>query len=365
MGLGWHFDAIEKLDITSQDVKIIDGHIWITSGTLVSIYNIVGDQDGYVDLERTEWTDLTKPQFRGLVLVKQYTIPWNSSVICDAYDKVWIINSTYTHMVYITKDFIDHTLTIVTLPATMWSDVIYAYGKLWMVEVQVVPANQHLHSYDGTTWTNTEIPFRCQQAKTKIVDGKNGFIYLTRFNNVGLAKFANQDSSFVSFVQVNAEPTSLVVTDEGIMVGSYAGMISKIDPTNDAVTHMYSSMEVANNFVDTGDGYIWASYSTKFLSILKSDLSVIQIQGEDADWTYETSDFTGSIDFKQILIMPSFNFTWWNGSAMQTGTAEQRLIFVSSSNIYVFRNSEAFCRKVFGDVESRGYITSGDDYAGD
>lgn len=383
---GFYFDKVDKITVAALDVKVIDGHLWVTDGTKVQVWNLWGDVDNKLDLERNTYYDLIKGDFRTPVKVIEFTVENGAGKLADAGDKVWITNAvTFTSMISVKKDFsnvvagnLPSLYNVVHAPRTMYSDFIYGYGKLWMVSYPYstgVASSliQTLCTYDGT-WIETTIPTKPQTVITKLVDGLNGFVYASRFNQVGVAKFASSTSGYVTTIRVNAQPTALLANGLGvILVNSYQGMVSSINAATDVVTNSYSTLEPCSYMVDMNDGFLWAITDDmagmirveKSSKLVRYTLAGFPTAPQD-DYKFEVDDIVGSQSFEMLVATLPYNMQYWDGSAMQTVIAYPRLCLVTADGIHVIRMKDTLHRKPHASLKAYGYITTGPyDYAGD
>ena len=304
---GWYFDfyqGVESIKSACTEMVIVDDHIWITDGTSISVWNVWGSKDKdelatdeLQDVERNVKTELMIGWFRTPTLVFSETITGGVYKMAKAHDRVYFMNSAQTEIKYLKTDFSNYddlssqypiriTVNVDNLGdgnnLVINSDLLFAYDKLWMVSDYHNTKKQYLISIDLNTplFDNTlvDIPAKKQREINKLVDGQNGFVYVARYQQGVISKFAGSNAAFISNIQVNAKPTSFNMSSDGyLMIGSYNGLISYLNRTNDAITHPYGVIAQPSSIVDMNDGYIWMTTGTLngLLRLKKSDQKVI------------------------------------------------------------------------------------------
>lgn len=123
-------------------------------------------------------------------------------------------------------------------PRAMRSNLCASGARLWFVggytdtTDKQDPIRQRFYAYDPvasikTIYDMTQRP--TVDAITQIADGKNGSVYLTLYNDVGVLKVNNLTGA-QTYVRFNAAPTA-ICSDESrrIWVNSFAGMQTLID----------------------------------------------------------------------------------------------------------------------------------------
>ncbi len=198
---------------------------------------------------------------------------------------IWLVSSTAT-----IKKLIIDPIEFLKVPVGTWatdftmsplhgpvSPVVcnpcFADDKFWFLEKYFGGDEQYIF-YVDTSKIVTSFPFqeRHQTVRADIVNGYNGYIYITSWNKHSVLKY-NYVGQLVSNINVNANPYKLRVdeTNRRIYVASHAGMISWIDSDTDVVTHAHSTAQeygeapyqtitsdgVITDFALTNDGYLW------------------------------------------------------------------------------------------------------------
>lgn len=387
MSIGWRFDNIDKITQSNVECAVIDDQLWLSTGTNLQVWNLWGSIDKdelatqeLLDMERSVKHDLNKPWFREPVKIFDQAIAGGISKFADGGDKVYLLSTDKMNIRWIYKDFSnkDSLPSPVVLDVAANSDMVYAYGKLWLVTDMDERKNNHLFVVNGATVTKTQIESKGQSKYNLITDGQNGFVYVARYEEGILAKFAGSTGTWTADVQVNAQPHCLGFSSDGyISVCAYSGCVSYISRVNDAVTHPYGLMSPMRNIQDLNDGYLWGmTYDKKgFIRLKKSDQKVVFTatgfeEEPQEDYTFEVLDFEdlpdpNSMPFRQLLATTQRSAQFWNGSSMDTVTVYPRLIFVTNSLIYIIRMKDTLHRKPYADLKGYGYITTFEnDYSG-
>lgn len=219
---------------------------------------------------------------------------------------IWLVSSTAT-----IKKLIIDPIEFLKVPTGTWAtdftmsplhgpvsavvcNPCFADNKFWFLEKYFGGDEQYIF-YVDTSKIVTSFPFqeRHQEVRADIVNGYNGYIYITSWNKHSVLKY-NYVGQLVSNINVNANPYKLRVdeTNRRIYVASHAGMISYIDSDTDVVTHAHSTAQeygeapyqtitsdgVVTDFALTNDGYLW------YITIDEKATNKPSLKGE---WTTE------------------------------------------------------------------------------
>lgn len=148
----------------------------------------------------------------------------------------------------------------------MNSNILYENNRLWMVSTakkdELPNDRQKVYTWGGPVgrrnWATVEIPTKKQLVRAMMCAGHNGYVYITNFNNVSVAKFNAQTYAFDKFIRVNAFPQQIwASSNRDIFVASYGGMLSRIDPTTDEVFNVHSTIATATSLAPMSSDYVW------------------------------------------------------------------------------------------------------------
>jgi hypothetical protein len=357
---GWFFDAVEVVNTVGLvDAILVDDHLWTSDGTKVYVYNIWGHDDfvvkptsdsstwyvkDYLNKDIDTYHDLISSDFRSPKKVIEFTVENGAGKLCYGNGVVYITDSVnFTSFVIVKADFtnlhnasgtytlrnqdvfIHYTPTYFLHNGTetkyaMNSDIIYAYGKIWMVSYAIdatlkgsdTTDSQFMFSFDGTSWNQSIIPSRKQELPVRLADGYNGFVYATRYNSLCISKFANSTGAWVSNIRVNAEPAAITTLPNGsIIVGSYAGMVSVVNPATDVVTHTYNTLLKPSHFVDMNDGYIWSCSQDgkRLLRLKKSNNAMLFSTNAEQDAAAKAASDAQEAIKEQTIVKTGFKAT--------------------------------------------------------
>lgn len=166
--------------------------------------------------------------------------------------------------------------TTINCPVRMNSNLVCDNGKLWMASYDISELGQQtLYSYDLTTfeWLSTPIPTKHQSAPRFLSRDHNGHILVCDYNGLSITKYTNT-GVFVSTTRLaasaagaNRQPNFVTLGDDrAVYIASFQGMISKFNPTTNAVTSYSNGLGDVHSFVDDGT-YLWVAAEKRPMSV--------------------------------------------------------------------------------------------------
>jgi hypothetical protein len=368
----WGFESVYKLSVGSVNKALaFDGkYIWTCDG----VGNIkVVDFWGYSKFNELEYNKLTPDLWDDkLTIKKSITLTGYSHDMVFGAGYIWVMNIAKTKITRI--DVQDYSTIEINLPTEMDSNIAYGEDKIWFAdkapETQSSPDTQNLYYLSCSSLevsSGTEIPNKKQIEPIHIAYGKNGYVYLTNFNDVSVSKFDASDGSHVTDIRVNREPTHIYVDEDlKIWVSSYGGMLSSIDNL-DAVTHSHGTVSNVKSMADDGT-YFWVTtVNDSLLRINKSTKSILEADtGQGEDYELLLSDSFSDANIQKLLITPAFTYEAWNGSSYDTIEVKQYVFAITNSYINTFRNYKPLIRENFAQLDAVAMISTGEyDYTGD
>lgn len=372
--MAWQFEKVHEITTPTPPKNIaFDGkYVWITGTNAVYVYEYFSTSEPAFD----DIDDLIETQ--KLVLFKTIAVPNGSHYITASIGSMWVTNKDqFDSFTRISKSTFQ-ILGLFLCPETMNSNFVSINGSRWMVSKNpnANTDRQTLYAH-GVDWTSIPIPTRKQLARTDIIDGLNGYLYTTNFNNVAISKFDTSSFGFVSGIRTNAFPQKMVNTQErDLYVGSYAGMLSKVNTLDNSVLHPHSTLDIATSLAhEPGTNYIWflnATTPTPRLGRLnRSDNSMmfsaptpsgVSLQ---SDWELDLSKFSDR-EFSKLFITPPLSFEQYDGSAWQTVNIKSHLFVIGATKLMAVVLDRPLYRTGNISVEARAMISTGnEDYMGE
>jgi hypothetical protein len=379
--MAWQFEKVFNTTIpTTPKHMAFDGKfIWVTGVNNVYVYSY-WEEGELRDVPFESIDDLDYNKFDGkLKLIETISVPNGSYWITRGYDKMWVSSGAiFDKITGISITTLEVTDNIVC-PKMMASNLLYENSKLWMVnQFEEDVDRQKLFNLDINliVWNSDEIQTRKQQALCYLATPYNGSIYVTNFNNVSIAKFSADTGLFERLIRVNAFPTTLLGTsDRELFVGSYEGVISSINTSDNLVSHPFSALDDINSMSIDGD-YFWIVHSSGRLMRLNRSTRAAFISDKideydlSPDWHLDLSKFLDATstnsNFYQTLITPEYSYQSFNGTSWDTVTIKPYLFIIGLTSLNAFRLDKPIYRDGFIAVHGQAMVSTGaEDYMGE
>lgn len=142
------------------------------------------------------------------------------------------------------------------------SNLCAANGKLFLTSVNLTNAEQQrVFMYDiaANTWVHNIIPGKHQTSERFIVDGLDGFVWVTSKNNHAVVKVSAETGLPTASVRIHRHPYAMHVNQskEVYVAGDYnVRLVSLLNQSTGASASFCTGASVINRFFDSG-GYMW------------------------------------------------------------------------------------------------------------
>lgn len=187
------------------------------------------------------------------------------------------------------------------------SNLCASNGKLFVTSVNLTNAEQQrvfMYDISTDTWIHNIIPGKHQLTNRFIMDGLDGYVWLTSKNNHSLVKISNSDGAITATVSIHRHPYCMMVNQskEVYVAGDVnVKLVSILNQTSNASVSFCTGSTVTNQFYDA-EGYLWFMQEdpptpvppppdptpvSRFARVRKSDLHTVL----DSDG-YKASDGT-------------------------------------------------------------------------
>lgn len=275
--------------------------------------------------------------------------------------------------------------SVITTPVAMQSEMCIANNKIWFVSLNsdqtsslagiVASDCQQLYFYDliSQTWSSPVlIPGKKQYITRKLVDGLDGYIYITGMNDHAVVKFSTS-GAYVGTYRVNRHPYLLHANqNKDVFVVSDAqsdilkGMVSVFDQSTNTSSNFAAACGTIEYMADVGDGRLVYVGGTPKLAILnKSDKKLKYVQDPASEDFVPGAAIQLAVTPLRGLVTPSLTFDVWTGSAFASKTVKPYVFFSTSSTLYAARLS-SLVRVNSMDVLGTAMIATGaQNYYGD
>lgn len=278
--------------------------------------------------------------------------------------KIYCVSDKFQYIFVFDVDSQRHT-EVIGLPAridnirqTANSNICAAGGKLWFANSffdDVTAQRLYFYNPANGTFAFTNIPNRPSLTKQYLADGKNGYVYLTCFNDVSIGKYETSTGAYAANIRTNALPTG-IWSDENrrIFVNSFAGMLTLVDWDDDEVHNDWTTDDAALGFAaDTKDiTKLWWTDGTK---VVRHDLNTKQqiesINGEKIeDWMFDSNVALAGGRALTMTLPTTIG-----------GMSLAPYVFVGKTNsICAFRLDDHWLyRPSFNEVNGQGAVTAG------
>lgn len=310
-------------------------------------------------------------------------------------------------------------ITTKTPPVTVQPRLIAANNKIWMVSIDVTTTDQQvLHWYNilTNTWGSNNILGRKQDKTRDMVDGYDGYLYITSMNNHAIVKVDTTTGAMMTWYSINRHPYKLMATQDkdvyiasdsqwnppktkhtttttwnspyshpvggtgselGITPIAFMGMVSKMNQTTYDVTHASAACGTISDFsIDPTTGYMWSAYKWKDENNPTYGLGRTNTTNNDFRYTHGSDNgslYNGDhytiegpgINPMRSMLIPSFTYQKWNGSGFDNITVHSYLVNIQGTSIFAIRLN-SMVRENWFSVLGTGMIGTGDQlYIGD
>lgn len=249
-----------------KSVHTYGKNVWVLTAACFHKFQWIGDLSGH-DFDMLNYDELRYHELQyKLVYQGSVRIPNGTGWVDRGFTNTWVTNSYYNWTVMTRINNNTGVTGTVNAPTTMISNLTIADGKLWCVGSP--PTDQgrtssdlnRLYIYTGSsnTWASVEIPVKKQVTKCQVMNGNDGYVYVTNFNNFSVSRFNASTGAFDQTFRTNGYPMTLCTSpDRGVFSGSYAGMLTKINGLTGEVFNAHSTIDPAIQLVAQGEEYVW------------------------------------------------------------------------------------------------------------
>jgi hypothetical protein len=345
--MGWTFEQLQRNDLTlsgASDICFDGRDVWVANGTQCHVFSYWDENSEYEYLDQNYYftrnvVDLHLVQSLDTGAVRKLAT-WNEKMylLKDLTIDVWDVP---------TRAFVE----TITLPQGVQPVICAGSNKLWVVTLAVddVTDQQSLLSYDliSEEWTSRFIAGRKQFLNRDIVDGLDGFIYVTSFNDHAIVQFSAATGTAISTFRINRHPYKLHVNqNKDVWVISDAGM----DPLEGMVSKFNQTTEVSTNFAAAGgrmasfwddevQDQLWYIGGVVKLGRLDKTTNDFRFtQGDALGYTISLDDYgiePASIEYG--IVTPQLTYEKWNGSSFDTVTVRPYLFFIGGNKLHAAR----------------------------
>jgi hypothetical protein len=249
----------------------------------------------------------------------------------------------------------------------MNSNLCESGGRLWFcgnysTDLTQDGTRQKVYAYDPRTFVKSsyDITQRPTTSRQMFADGKNGFVYLTLYNDVGVAAIDNVTGA-MTYIRINRLPT-YICSDEyrDVFVSSINGMLTKINANG--VFNDYSSEDPINMI--GGGGALEPSNRRYFWAIVEGKLKRIDLNTKEVLEQYDS----GNIE--------DWHFNWPRGEPTglyvtpdvyyenegQGVTVAPYMFVTTIGGLVAFRINRYLYRTAFAEMDGVGAVSSGPEF---
>lgn len=264
---GWSFEHEFEISGISPFDAVQEGRfLWVScTDSKLRVYELTGESSNHEPAWET--LDDLHGGWGEKSLIATIDIPEGAFWIAKSFTSIWVANKAnkftkITRVNFLTREVIE----VIDCPEEMVSNLAFENGRIWMVNKAKEDENpndrQKLFIMQRQTnrvvWASVEIPTRKQLARAMIASGNNGYVYVTNFNNVSIAKFNAQTFTFDKLIRTNAFPQQIAVSsNRDIFVASYGGMLTRVDGLTDEVFNAHSTIATATSLAPMSTDYVW------------------------------------------------------------------------------------------------------------
>lgn len=374
--MSWTFEALQRSSAGTPS-SIASGQFsascrmvwtgsrtWMATGTTVKVFNHWAEE--YLDQAYYFDTHLYTLPYETIDTSAEHTTPQD---MCVWYDHVYILEGTkITWWNKETFAYIGQT----TVPASCFPRFCAANGKLWLTSQGIVSADrQAVHIYDiaGNTWSTTLIPGKKQVEMRDIIDGFDGKVVITAFNEHAIKRFDTVTNAYVDTHRVNRHPYRLAANqNKDVFAMSSDGMVSKLTQPGLVTSNVCGTLTTVDSMYEDGSYYWFTGLGTKLLRVDKSTQDAKTVNGPNpgSDIIFTKYNHLGTVSdaVSKGVMAPSFFYEQWNGTGFDTITIKPYMIYYSSAYTYAARLT-ALCRVNSVQVLGTAMISIGEqDYYG-
>lgn len=375
--MSWTFEQLQQASQSGITALVHDGrNVWASSGATIKVYS-------YIDNEHLDETAEFERIVFDLTLVTTITHSATVDAMAVWNGKVYVKNGLEVHA-YSPTTFAQVGLTII-LPDVMQSVIGVANNRLWFVtyDADATTDRQSLYYYNllTSTWsTAILIPGKKQYITRSIVDGLDGYLYLTNMNEHAILKFAT-DGTYIAQYRINRHPYALYANQ---LKGVYIASDPQTDPLLGMVSVFDQSSNTSTNVAAAGGNVVYLCHEeyTNKIWYVGGSPKIAQLNRASGDFRYvqdpladdyvpgaaiSFDDFPTAINttFIRGLLTPQLTFDVWSGSAFVSKTVKPYLFFSNSTTLYAARLS-SMVRVNSMDVLGTAMVTTGaQNYYGD
>lgn len=312
---------------------------------------------------------------------------------------------------------------VITAPAAPLSNIVVTAGNIFYTSTTITSTDQNLlHRYNlaTKTWTSSVLPGRKQASARNIVDGLDGYVWVTNKNNHSIIKVDATNGDIVATIRINRHPYQLnvnqskelyVASDPGAHKvmrkyydpaaqggllsnnkgGSVAnttdvwravetldvtdGQISLVNQTDNSQTAFCagrvdsdSSLPTGQLF-DDGQGYLWFIAPDAMGRLQKSDQDLkVTLKQNDASPTEapanEMIPDNGTIDYTfenciASIVTPLHTYQKWDGNQLVDTVVKPYLIWTADGSTFNAVRLSSLVRKSKYIHRATGMVATG------
>lgn len=374
----WKFEQSQRMDVSGVTCLAFDGRdVWAANSSYIQVMSYFDEE--YLahefQFDNGLFTMRDVKQISHGTLVNAM-VCWNNKMFVKSGDSITAYNTTTYAAVG----------TTINAPVSMQNEMCLANNKLWFVSadsdqsssVDGIPASdcQQLYYYDliNSTWSAPIlIPGKKQYTTRRMVDGLDGYLYITGLNDHSIVKFTT-DGVYVGtyrinrhpyFVQVNQDKVVYVVSDAQSDV--LKGMVSTFDQSTNTSTNYAAACGTIEYMADSGAGQLVYIGGTPKVALLNKSDKKIKYASQDP----ESDDYVpgAALEYGMTplhgLVTPPLSFEAWDGTTFVTKTVKPYMFTSTSSAVYAHRLSSLVCVNSMEVLGTAMIATGAQNYYGD
>lgn len=374
--MSWTFEQIQRtaatpVNVSNDEFDISARMVWTgsrvwmaTSGGKIDVYDHWGEE--YLDYNYYFDTHIHTLPKETIDISAEHTSPTD---MCVWYDSVFILeNSKLSFWNKHSGSYIGQT----TVPVMCFQRMCAANGKIWLTTMGIDGNDrQRVYFYDiaTDTWSYTVIPGKKQTEMRDLIDGLDGNVFITAFNEHAVKRFNTTTGAYVDTTRVNRHPYRLSVNqDKDLFVMSENGMVSKITQPAMVVSNICGTLESVDSMYDTGTHYWFFGLGAQMLRLDKSTYDAKTVLGPNVGSriTFDKYLTLGGASgaAQKGIVAPTFYYEKWNGSSLVPVTVKPYAVYYSGGFTYAARLT-SLVRVNSTSVLGTAMISTGDqDYYG-
>ena len=385
-GNGQAYDA----NLQVKSVHTYGKNVWVLTNACLHKFQWIGDLSGH-DFDMLNYDELRYHEIQyKLVYMASLKIPNGTGWLERGYTSTWITNGYFNWSILTRVNNNTGVTATVNAPAAMISNITIAEGKIWCVGAS--PTDQGrtssdynklwIYSGSSNTWASVDIPVKKQATKCQVMNGYDGYVYVTNFNNFSVTRFNAITGAFDQTFRTNGYPMTLCpVPDRGVMSGSYAGMLTKINGLTGEVFNAHSTIDPAIQLVAQGEDYVWFLKLGNEGKLPEGDEDPDNNDGKVRICRLKRVDnevliFKDDVDFPEgvtvgtplsIDVSKPFKYKKFNGTTWDEVNVIPHLFFVDDANMLFMLKLDKFIMVEHSlKIESYSMISTGpNDYMGE